>query len=139
MLSFIVLAIIAAVIVYFQDALQDLLIISLSAIGLIALFVFTSIAIKMDFDNSGYAIREKDMLYRSGWLRRKTRIVPISRIQHVSMQSGPLERMYNLASVSIFTAGSERADFTIKGITSEKALQVKDWITGQLHGTDREQ
>jgi len=88
----------------------------------------------ISFRYSGYALRSKDILFRHGWLIRKSRVVPINRVQHVSVQSGPIERKLGLASVSIFTAGSGSADFTIKGVTQEKAQQIKDWISHQLNG-----
>lgn len=113
----------------FIDRLQDPIII-LGAVIVYGLFVaFNLMAIHINYKFSGYALREKDILYRSGWLQRKTRIVMISRIQHVSVQSGPLERRFGLASVSVFTAGSAAADFTIKGIKEETAKKIKAWIS----------
>lgn len=87
----------------------------------------------ISFRNRGYAIRDKDVLYRSGWLVQRTRILPLNRVQHVSVQSGPIERRFGLGSVSLYTAGSENADFSIKGLTDERAQQVKDWITNKLN------
>ena len=86
----------------------------------------------ISFRKRGYAIREKDVLYRSGWLVKKMRIVPLNRIQHISVQSGPIERMFGLSSVSLFTAGNHDADFSIKGLKEETAQQLKEWITAQL-------
>ena len=77
--------------------------------------------------------REKDILFKHGWLIQKIRIVPLKRIQHVSIQSGPIDRNFGLASISIFTAGSNEADFTIKGITDQTALQLKEWISKQVN------
>ena len=88
----------------------------------------------IDFKYSGYALRERDILFRRGWLIRKTRAVPLKRIQQVSVQSGPIERRFGLASISIYTAGSEEADFTINGITEGTAQQIKEWISTQLNG-----
>jgi membrane protein YdbS with pleckstrin-like domain len=88
----------------------------------------------ISFEHSGYALRERDILFKRGWFIRKTRAVPLKRIQHVSVQSGPIERKFGLASISIYTAGSEEADFTIKGITEPRAQQIKEWISTQLNG-----
>ncbi len=118
----------------FIENLQTLPIISTAALffGLITLFRFLAIHISYKF--SGYALREKDLLYRSGWIKRKTRIVMLNRIQHVSVQSGPLERKFGLSSVSIYTAGSSAADFTIEGITEDTAQRIKSWISTETHG-----
>lgn len=94
------------------------------------------IADTVGFKYAGYALREKDVLYRSGWIIRKIRIVPLNRIQHVSMQSGPIERKFGLASVTLYTAGGDNSDdFSIHGITNETATQLKEWIRKQISNT----
>lgn len=113
------------------ERLHDPIII-LSAAAAYGLFVTINVvAIHINYKYSGYAIREKDIMYRSGWLQRRTRIVLISRIQHISVQSGPLERRFGLASVSVYTAGSAAADFTIKGIKEETAKKIKAWVSSE--------
>lgn len=92
------------------------------------------VSISLSFKYSGYALREKDLLFRSGWLNRKVRIVVRHRIQHVSVQSGPIERKFGLSSVSVYTAGSSEADFTIKGINEQTALGIKEWISSEMNG-----
>jgi|SRR5690554_101111 len=119
---------ISLMILYFIDDLQSPLIL-VSFLTFYVLFaIFRFIAITINFKYSGYALRERDILYRNGWLKRKTRVVMLNRIQHVSVQSGPLERRFGLSSVSVFTAGSSEADFTINGITDDTALRIKAWI-----------
>jgi membrane protein YdbS with pleckstrin-like domain len=116
------------------ENLQKPLIIS-AAVTVYGLFVLLRlIAINIGYKYSGYALRERDVLFRSGWLKRKTRVVILNRVQHVSVQSGPLERKFGLSSVSIFTAGSSEADFTINGITEETAQRIKAWISAEPDG-----
>lgn len=119
---------------YFIDKIQSPLIV----LGTLALFLFLAIlfyiSIGIDFKYSGYALRERDLLYRSGWFIRKVRVVMINRIQHVSVQSGPIERKFGLSSVSIYTAGASEADFTIKGISGQTAQNIKEWISNKLNG-----
>ena len=98
------------------------------------LLIYGWISVNYGFRHSGYALRTKDILFKRGWIIRKIRVVPLKRIQHVSLQSGPVERKFGLASISIYTAGSEEADFTIRGITQQTAQQIKEWISTQLHG-----
>lgn len=133
----IALAIVLAVafpLFYFIEALQEpyILFIALALFFLFSLIAWFSTGI--DFRYSGYALREKDLLYRSGWFIRKKKVVLLSRIQHLSVQSGPIERKFGLASISIFTAGASQADFTIKGIKEETAQNIKEWVSNQLNG-----
>ena len=129
-----VIIIFAVPLFYFIEALQKPAII-LAALALFLVFIFLSwFATGLDFRYSGYALREKDLLFRSGWFIRKKKVVLLNRIQHVSIQSGPIERKFGLSSISIFTAGASQADFTIKGIKEETARNIKEWISKQLNG-----
>ena len=129
-----ILLTIGMVFFYFIDSLREPLIISaaVTVFGLVVLLRL--IAINISYKYSGYALRERDVLFRNGWLKRKTRVVMLNRVQHVSVQSGPLERRFGLSSVSIFTAGSSEADFTINGITEETAQRIKTWISAEPNG-----
>lgn len=130
-----VLLVIALPFFYFIDILQDPFII-IAALTVFLLFAGLSwFATGLDFRYSGYALREKDLLFRTGWFIRKTKVVLISRIQHVSVQSGPIERKFGLSSISIFTAGASQADFTISGIKEETALNIKEWLSNQQNGS----
>ena len=80
------------------------------------------------FLRKAYAMREKDVLYRTGWIIRELHICPFNRIQHCSVHAGPLERQYGLASLSLFTAGSEGSDLKIPGLTEEKAASIREFI-----------
>ncbi len=119
---------------YFIDNLQDPLVVSLAVTVYGVILAFRIIAININYKHSGYALREKDILFRTGWITRKTRMVMLNRIQHVSVQSGPLERKFGLSAVSIFTAGSSAADFTIEGIAEETAQKIKAWINTESYG-----
>lgn len=133
-MSLVLVAAALTLLFYFVDDLHEYYLALPTAIAFIVLTIAGWVSIRLSFIYSGFALREKDLLYRSGWFNRKTRVVPLNRVQHVSVQSGPIERKYGLASVSIFTAGAGQADFTIHGITNDTALQIKEWITEQLHG-----
>jgi len=131
--TMIVIAIIV-VLFYFIKKIQTPVVMSVTGGVFVLLTLFGWITNTLNFNHSGYALREQDVLFRRGWLVRKIRIVPLKRVQHVSLQSGPIERKFGLASISIFTAGSELADFTIKGITQQTARQLKEWISTQVNG-----
>src|SRR5690606_32762321 len=116
----------------FNSSMDTMLVIAASVIFLLftALLFFST---ELGFKYSGYALREKDIIFRSGWIVRKERIVMLNRIQHVSVQSGPLERAFGLSSVSLYTAGASDADFTIRGIKIETAQQIKEWVSKKLN------
>lgn len=133
-----VFLLLAIALIYFVEPLQESLIVILAAIFFLLLSIIGYVTMRLSFKYSGYALREKDLLFRSGWLKRKVRIVVRNRIQHVSVQSGPIERKFGLSSVSVFTAGSSEADFTIKGITEKTAKGIKEWISTDTYGDLRQ-
>ena len=119
---------------YLVDGLRQPIFMMMASLLFLFLFLWTFISKTLNYKFSGFALRERDLIFKSGWLYRKVRVVVRNRIQHVSVQSGPLERKFGLSSVSIFTAGSSEADFTIKGITQQTALGIKDWVSKDIDG-----
>ncbi|MEU4625772.1 PH domain-containing protein [Actinoplanes sp. NPDC023801] len=61
----------------------------------------------------------------SGWLTREWRIVPISRIQSIDTEVGPLQRRLGLATISVTTASSE-GKITIEGVAVAVAEATVD-------------
>jgi membrane protein YdbS with pleckstrin-like domain len=95
--------------------------------GLILLYLLAS------FKKRKYALREKDISYKSGLLVKKLTTVPFSRIQHVETDEKPVSRIFGLSSLSVYTAGDSSDDLVIKGITKETALQIKEFITTKIN------
>ena len=76
----------------------------------------------------GYAIREHDLMYRRGLFFRKRVVVPIARIQHVEVGSGPLDRFLGLARLQVFTAGTAGSDLLVRGIDAETADALRRYL-----------
>lgn len=83
---------------------------------------------RQSFKRKAYALRDKDALYRTGWVVRRLEVCPFNRIQHCSIHAGPLERRYGLASISLYTAGSEGSDLRIPGLTEATAASIREFI-----------
>ena len=86
-----------------------------------------------NFSVLAFAIRDKDVLHRKGWLFRSLKICPFNRIQNCSVLSGPIERSYGLASLIIYTAGSDGADMKISGLLQEEAERLRYFILEKIH------
>ena len=81
---------------------------------------------------AGYALREHDIAYRHGVIFRKTVLLPLNRLQHAEVSSGPLQRRYGLASLKLYTAGASGVDLQIDGLTAERATELRDYGTGRI-------
>lgn len=90
--------------------------------GLVTLLVVKQIKVKC------YALRDHDIAYRSGLFWRKTTVLLFSRVQHIEVTSGPLQRRYGLASLKFFTAGGTSVDLKIEGLLREDAEKLKEFI-----------
>ncbi|GAA1608257.1 PH domain-containing protein [Actinoplanes couchii] len=61
----------------------------------------------------------------TGWLTHKWQIVPISRIQSIDTEIGPLQRMFGLATITVTTASSE-GNIEIEGVSAADAADAVD-------------
>ena len=70
---------------------------------------------------------------RSGWLHQESRIAPISRIQTVDSERGPLEQLFGLADVTVTTA-SAAGPLKIEGLDRATAERLVDELTDRRPG-----
>jgi membrane protein YdbS with pleckstrin-like domain len=70
----------------------------------------------------------------SGWLVREWRIAPISRVQTVDTEHGPLEQLLKLASVTVTTA-SARGPVRIRGLDQQAAAELARTLTETTQAT----
>jgi uncharacterized protein len=96
----------------------------------------------------GYGLVVPPLLYRihrwevtpeavytlSGWLVREWRIAPISRVQTVDTEHGPLQQMLRLASVTVTTA-SARGPVKIRGLDERAAAELARVLTETTQAT----
>lgn len=74
----------------------------------------------------GYRIDERVLETRSGIFWQETKLLPLSRLQHVDLNRGPLERLNGLASLVLHTAGTHDAVLIIPGLESNRARDLRD-------------
>lgn len=77
------------------------------------------------FRRWGYAERDTDVYLTYGLWSRTLQCVPYGRMQLVEVASGPIERMYGLASVQMVTS-STSGTVTIPGLSAADAAALRD-------------
>ena len=87
---------------------------------------------RLSFKKRGFALREKDIIYKNGVIAETTTIIPINRIQHVALDEGITSRSYGLATLQIYTAGGTTGHVHIAGIEVEKAKVMKELLVKRL-------
>ncbi|MFC3996681.1 PH domain-containing protein [Nocardiopsis sediminis] len=69
----------------------------------------------------------------SGWLWQEWRIAPMSRIQTVDTDRGPLQRLFGLSSLTVTTA-SAAGPLSIDGLSHERAAELAARLTAATTG-----
>jgi membrane protein YdbS with pleckstrin-like domain len=93
---------------------------------IIASFVlFIWIIPQMKYTRFQYELFEEELEIQSGLIFLSNVLVPMVRVQHVELESGPLMRKYDLASVSVVTAATTHK---ISGLKQSEAQQLKQQI-----------
>lgn len=104
--------------------------IAISTVNL-ALYGLVWFLIRKSCAATAYAFREQDVLARKGWLFQQTHVVPLAKIQHLVIKTGPIEKRYGLATLKLHTAAGSFTDISVVGLTADQAAQLKEWITQQ--------
>ena len=118
-------------IIHFTDS-EKTLINYLAGSGALMLFaIFNITVITLGFKKKKYTLRQRDVMYTKGLLWHVRTSIPFNRIQHAELKQGPLERMYKLHSLKVFTAGGQSSDLVIPGLKENTALAIKDFILGK--------
>jgi membrane protein YdbS with pleckstrin-like domain len=63
---------------------------------------------------------------RRGLIWRVEVLVPRSRVQHLDVERGPLERQFNLATFVVHTAGTQTAALRLSGLLDPDAVALRD-------------
>ena len=76
--------------------------------------------------SSAWKLDDTGLHFRRGRLWRKEILVPRSRVQHLDIERGPIERHYGLASLVVHTAGTRHHALRIPGLPDEDAVALRD-------------
>ena len=102
------------------------------AVPIAGIFVLAPIVAR----SRGFATREQDIHYKKGMVFHKTVSLPYNRIQHVEVESSPMERMHGLTTLKFFTAGGGSADMKIPALTDEASTNLRAFIIKKAGAED---
>lgn len=119
-----------AILFFIKENIRPYLYIAIIAYLVIAILLF--LLFRLSFKKRGYALREKDIVYKSGVIAETTTIVPINKIQHVAIAEGIFSRFYGLATLQIYTASGLSGHIHIAGVPIEKAKLIKEALLKRI-------
>lgn len=76
----------------------------------------------------GYAQNETDLYVTHGVLFRELSIIPYGRMQVVEVNSGPLQRKFGLATLTMTTASSA-GQISLPGLVASEAARLRDELS----------
>lgn len=83
---------------------------------------------RVEYRYASYRVDPDGLELRQGVVWRQIVSVPRSRVQHIDVSQGPLERRYGLGTLRLYTAGTEHAQVAVRGLDHARALQIRDHL-----------
>ena len=94
-------------------------------VGIVAVLVAIGVVLVIESRRLAYQLRERDLSLRSGAFRHRVESIPFSRVQHVSVGRGLVERSLGLATLQVSSAGP---DLSVPGLSPADAERIKSAI-----------
>ena len=82
----------------------------------------------LDYRHTSYRVDHLGIEIRRGVYWRERIHVPRSRVQHTDVSQGPIERRFGLATLVIYTAGTDYARVDLAGLEHGVALRLRDHL-----------
>ncbi len=76
----------------------------------------------------GHALRAYDIIYKEGVLYNNITTISFNRVQHCEISQGPLDQLFDLYTLKVFTAGGQSSDLEVPGLDKETANGLKEYI-----------
>ncbi|WP_435419239.1 PH domain-containing protein [Parerythrobacter aurantius] len=80
----------------------------------------------------GYSFDQDRLRVVRGLLFRSDTVVPFGRVQHIDVDRGPLERYFDLATITLHTAGTHNASVSLPGLAHDTALTMREEIRARI-------
>lgn len=96
-------------------------------VALLAIWL-VAIAPARRFSRWGYRLDGDLLRITRGYLFYRDTVVPLGRIQHIDVQQGPVMRRYDLATLTVHTAGNLNAGVDLPGLRHDDALAMRETI-----------
>ena len=98
--------------------------------ALIALVGLSAIIVAPEriYRRLGYAIDGRLLRTVRGWLFHIDTFVPLIRVQHIDVNRGPLDKIFDTATLVVHTAGTHNSVVTLPGLHPDKASAIRDEI-----------
>ncbi|AKQ43086.2 hypothetical protein CP97_02550 [Aurantiacibacter atlanticus] len=84
------------------------------------------------YRSRGYHMADDRLRVVKGVLFHSDSVVPFSRVQHLDVEQGPLERMFGIARLILHTAGTHNASVILPGLAHADAVTMREEIRAHV-------
>lgn len=103
--------------------------------GLLFLLVAALLVIYLPmkrYRSRGYHISDDRLRVVKGVMFHADTVVPFSRVQHLDVEQGPLERAFGIARLILHTAGTHNSSVTLPGLAHADAVTMREEIRAHV-------
>ncbi len=123
-----VAGIVGGTLLHFYQGLSLLIVVPVWLLLILLLVLETGYLPRKRYEATSYRIGNEVFEFCSGLVWKTSVMIPISRIQHIDLLRGPLERHHGLATLSVHTAGTSNAFQRVSGLEASTAIAVRERI-----------
>jgi membrane protein YdbS with pleckstrin-like domain len=80
------------------------------------------------YRHTSYRVDDQGIEIHRGVYWRVVINVPRSRVQHIDVSQGPVERRFGLGTLVIYTAGTDHAKVELEGLEHGRALEIREQL-----------
>ena len=80
----------------------------------------------------GYDMGTDRLRVVRGYMYHRDVVVPFGRIQHIDVDQGPVQRRYDLATLTVHTAGNQNSTVSLPGLLHADALAMRETIRAAI-------
>lgn len=93
--------------------------------------VMTILLSLLNFFFFRFYIESGELIVKSGWLKKQTKVIPLRNIQTVNVEQGFLHQLLGIVKLSVDTAGSEKTELKIEALSKEMAEALRAQLLQQ--------
>ena len=94
-------------------------------LAVLAILVYILIRAVLVYLNFKFKIKDNAFILKQGILNKSNISVPFEKIQHINFKQNFIQQLINVTQVEIETAGAKTVEISIKALSREKAVALK--------------
>ncbi|QTD37385.1 PH domain-containing protein [Polaribacter batillariae] len=98
-------------------------------LGVFVVLVFFLVRAFLIFKNFQFKIENNHFILKRGIIKKINTSIPFDRIQHINFKQNIIQQIINVHEVNIETAGSAKAEISIKALSFKEAKALKNALT----------